>query len=170
MAIYDELAPRSVGATLTLNELGVVHYARKDLDVALSLFQRALDVGFLVAPGSATLATVLSNIAQVHVERKQYEQALPYLEQALPMAEQVPAGRVLEKDLLSLLGAVESARGNLDRALSCCERAFILGAEVAPKSLGTAASATTVGFLYLQRARSSAPSCPLSKAWRSPRS
>ena len=151
MAIYGELAPHSVGATLTLNELGVVHYARKDLDVALSLFQRALDVGFLVVPGSATLATVLQNIAQVYVLRKQPDQALPYLEQALPLAEQAPGSGSRKGPALPPRRRRVRHRGNLDRALSCCERAFIIGAEVAPKSLGTAASAISVGFLYLQR-------------------
>ncbi len=68
-----------------MNRLGNLHKNQGDLDKALEIYTRALDV----APGSAA---VLNNIGSVHMAKKEYDQAREWFEKAIQAAPQlIPA-------------------------------------------------------------------------------
>ena len=127
LPILDEVGDRA-GEAGTLNNIGMVHWARGELEVALGYFERALPVQGEVGDRAAEAAT-LNNIGMVHWARGELEVALGYFERALATQEAVGdrAGQAVTRHNVAM---IYRDQGRLAEAVAELERVVELDAAV----------------------------------------
>ena len=103
-----------------LNELGINRVAAGELDEALDLFQRCLEIRQQIGLKDK-IASALVNIAQVHQRLGDVSQSLATFQQAIALAREVASG-ALPYSLLSQVEA-EAYAGHYDAALQLAEEA-----------------------------------------------
>ena len=135
----------SLGATVSLNNLGIVARLRGDLEQAEQNYQRAFEIRERLAPGSLELATSLNNLGAVAFSRGDLERATQYHQRALEIREKLAPGSLYISDSLSNLGIVVVSRGDLEQAAQNHRRALEIRERLAPGSIDVAASLGNLG-------------------------
>ena len=103
------------GESITLRELGVIHYSHGDYESALDSFMRALEVNQDLEDQSAE-AYCLNNIASTYVARGNYELALFSQNRSLKIKQEL-GDRWGEANSLDNIGNLYRAMGDSEQAL-----------------------------------------------------
>lgn len=115
VGLRDELLRATV-----LNELGINRASVGELDEALDLFQRCLEIRQRIGLKDK-IASALVNLAQVHQRRGDVAQSLAVFQEAIALAREVGSG-ALPYSLLTQ-AEVEAYAGHYDTALQLVEEA-----------------------------------------------
>ncbi len=136
------------GESLLLNDLGLWHHNRGQLQKSLAYYEKSAEIDEAVGD-RAGLATTLNNIGIVYRARGDLEQALDYYERALPIMEAV-GNRAGLAATLNNIGMVYDARGELGQALDYYERALPIREAVGDRA-GLATTLNNIGGVYRAR-------------------
>ena len=149
LSIRENLAPRSIDTSNSLNNLGNLALDRGDAELAERYQQRALAIRQELAPGSASVADSLNNLANIVSGRGDLAGAEEYYLQALEVLHKF--GSPNEEAALENLGVLEMYRGNFTRAAEYFERALALARNQNPNGMLVAHVLTNFGSLAAQR-------------------
>ncbi|MDW8107413.1 MAG: CHAT domain-containing protein [Armatimonadota bacterium] len=133
-AIYERVAPESLGLADALNNLGLVADARGTLDLAQQYYERALSIRQRYAPDSLIVADTLNNLAGIAYRKGDLERATEQLGQALAIYERLSPNSLRVARALSNLGLLETDKGDLEAAEKHLERALTLTQRLLPES------------------------------------
>jgi CHAT domain-containing protein/Tfp pilus assembly protein PilF len=164
LAVREKHSGESLSLARSLNDLGSVAYARRDLGTAEGYHKRALALREKLAPDSLDLAASLNNVGRLAGNRGDLATAETYLKRALTIQETLAPDSLDLATSLSNLGNVVDNRGERATAEAYHGRALAIREKLAADSLDLAASLSNLGLLarargelesaetYLQRA------------------
>ncbi len=149
LSMRENLAPRSIDTSNSLNNLGNLALDRGEVDLAERYQQRALAIRQEVAPGGAEVAATLNNLANIVGGRGDLALAEEYYLQALGILHKFEDPG--EQAALENLGVLEMGRGNFARADEYFQHSLALVRKENPGGLGVAHVLVNLGSLAAQR-------------------
>jgi CHAT domain-containing protein/tetratricopeptide (TPR) repeat protein len=125
LTIFEQSHDLDPFVAQTLNDLGLVHYDKGNLNEAESLFQRALAINEkILGSEDLRLTSTVNNLALVYQARGQLDRAEQFYQRALAITEKSPAvPHPLVATVLRNLSSASDAKGDIDRALDFARRA-----------------------------------------------
>ncbi len=151
------------GAADYFINLGVAHYHRGDLELALTNYLGALDI-YERKNEKEKLAKVLNNIGIVYRTQEKYQQAESIYQRSFQLKKDLNDSLGMAASLQNL-GAVYSMLENNERAVEHLEQALALYRKVnSPKDV--ASSYITLGEVYLKDNKLSQAKSAFEQAWR----
>jgi CHAT domain-containing protein/tetratricopeptide (TPR) repeat protein len=151
LAIWNRLAPASLGRTNVLLNLGWVASDRGLLGAARSCMEQAVAVRERLQPGSLSLATGLGQLALVVEDQGELELAAGLLERELGILARTAPGGMREALAMGDLGELTLRRGAPDRAAALCARAVAIQERLAPGNPVVAGNLETLAEAELAR-------------------
>ena len=130
------------------NNIGTIHRAHGEYEVALVMYQKAAPV--LEEIGDlATLATVYNNIGGIHHGRGEYEVALAMYQKAAPVLEEI-GDRAGLAVVHNNIGVIHHARGEYEAALAMFQQVAPVREEIGDRA-GLARVYNNIGMIHRAR-------------------
>jgi tetratricopeptide (TPR) repeat protein len=121
MEIYRSILPSSPGNACVLNNMGVLHYRKKDLDTAMKYFEESYKNAGI---NRRTKSIACSNIADIHVLEKNYAEAEKRYLEATGISPRFSGAFFGLGELYDILGRDDEAKKNVKHALSLDPEGF----------------------------------------------
>ena len=153
LTLQKAIAPRGLGASLSLHNLGNVAWFRRDLAAAKEFYLQSLAIKEQEAPQSADLAASLNNLGQVAFEHQDFVAAEEYLHRALDIYRRIAPRGIGGADTSRILGDIALARSDLEVAEARYTESLAIRRVRVPGSAAEAQSCQRLAILNRQRNR-----------------
>jgi tetratricopeptide (TPR) repeat protein len=142
LAIREELGDKA-GMGDSLNNIGIMHKSKGDLDKALDYYGRSLTIQEELGD-KAGMGYSLNNIGIVHSDKGDYVKTLDYYGRSLAIREELGDKRGMGYSLLNI-GIVYSDKCDYDKAAEYLEKSLAIQKEIGFKGF----ELLTTTYLYL---------------------
>jgi CHAT domain-containing protein/Flp pilus assembly protein TadD len=150
VAIYERIAPDSLGAAIALTSLGNVFHSLSGLAQAHDYFRRALAICERLAPDSLHASIALNGLGNVALACGDLAAAYDYYLRTLSILERLAPESLNAAGTLKNLGTIASTRGDLLAARDLYGRALEVEKRLAPHSLRVARSLMNLGTVAFE--------------------